>query len=254
MISGNKIALVTGGSRGLGNNMTLRLADKGYDVVITYHTNKQAAQKAINEIKSKGNKAEAIQYDSSDFSSLDLFVQQFKDVLSTVWQTDKFDALINNAGIGATIPFVQVTETDFDKFLNIHFKSVYFLTQKLLPVMNDGGRIINISTGTTRFGVPGYSVYASMKGAIEVFTRYLAKEIGERKITANVVAPGPIETDFNNAAIRNNPERKKIMASQTALGRTGVAEDIGGIVAFLCTEDAGWINGQRIEASGGINL
>lgn len=254
MSTTNKITLVTGGSRGLGKDMALRLADKGYDVVITFHSQKEAADAVVSEIENKGRKAAAIQFDSSDFSMLDAFIQKFKEVLKTNWQTDKLDALINNAGIGATIPFEQVTENDFEKFLNIHFKSIYFLTQKLLPSINDGGRIVNISTGTTRFCVPGYSVYASMKGAIEVFTRYLAKEVGARQITANVVAPGPIETDFNNAAIRNNPERKKMMAAQTALGRTGVADDIGGVVAFLCTEDAGWINGQRIEASGGINL
>ncbi len=181
------------------------------------------------------------------------FVQQFAAELQK-WNNSTFDFLINSAGIGATIPFGQVTEDDFDRFMNIHFKSVYFLTQKLLPMMNNEGRIINISTGTTRFCVPGYSVYASMKGAIETFTRYLAKEVGARGITANVVAPGPVETDFNNGGNRDIPERNKMMASQTALGRVGLPEDIGGIIAFLCSTDAGWINGQRIEASGGISL
>jgi len=250
----NKIALVTGGSRGLGRNMALRLADYGSDVIITYHSRKEAADTVVSEIETKNRKSVALQYDSSDFQSLDHFIGQVTQTLQNKWNTSKFDFLINNAGIGATIPFVQVTEADFDRFMNIHFKSIYFLTQKLLPMMNDQGRVINISTGTTRFSNPGYSVYASMKGAIEVFTKYLAKEIGSRGITANVVAPGPIETDFNNAVIRNHPERKAIMASLTALGRVGVAEDIGGIVAFLCSKDAGWINGQRIEASGGINL
>jgi NAD(P)-dependent dehydrogenase (short-subunit alcohol dehydrogenase family) len=250
----NKIAFVTGGSRGLGKNMALRLADYGSDVIITYHSQKEAANAVVSEIEAKNKKATALQYDSSDFKSLDSFMKQVAQMLQNKWNTSKFDFLINNAGIGATIPFVQVTEADFDRFMNIHFKSIYFLTQKLLPMMNDQGRIINISTGTTRFSNPGYSVYASMKGAIEVFTKYLAKEIGSRGITANVVAPGPIETDFNNAVIRNHPERKAVMASLTALGRVGVAEDIGGIVAFLCSKDAGWINGQRIEASGGINL
>jgi NAD(P)-dependent dehydrogenase (short-subunit alcohol dehydrogenase family) len=250
----NKIALVTGGSRGLGKNMALRLADYGSDVIITYHSQKEAANAVVSEIEARGKNAIALQYDSSDFKSLDIFLQQVVQTLQNKWNTDRFDFLINNAGIGATIPFAQVTETDFDRFMNIHFKSIYFLCQKSLPIMNDQGRIINISTGTTRFSNPGYSVYASMKGAVEVFTKYLAKEIGSRGITANVVAPGPIETDFNNAVIRNNPERKAIMASLTALGRVGVAEDIGGIVAFLCSKDAGWINGQRIEASGGINL
>ncbi|MEO6329018.1 MAG: SDR family oxidoreductase, partial [Ginsengibacter sp.] len=167
---------------------------------------------------------------------------------------DAFDFLINNAGIGATIPFADVTEEVFDRFMNIHFKSVYFLTQKLLPFINNNGRIINISTGTTRFCVPGYSVYASAKGAIETFSRYLAKETGARGITVNVVAPGPVETDFNNGGNRDIPERKKFLASQTALGRVGVPKDIGGIIAFLCSEDGGWITGQRIEVSGGINL
>jgi len=175
-------------------------------------------------------------------------------VLNEKWQTDKFDFLINNAGVGATIPYAQATEADFDFLLNIHFKGVYFLTQKALPLMNDNGRIVNLSSGTTRFCVPGYSIYASMKGAIETFTKYLAKEVGSRGITANVLAPGPIETDFNGAAIRNNPQMKGYLATQTALGRVGEANDIGGIIAFLCSAEGYWINGQRIEASGGISL
>ncbi len=156
--------------------------------------------------------------------------------------------------MGATVPFMQVTEELFTDFLNVHFKGIYFLTQKLVPYMNPGGRIINISTGTTRFSNPGYSVYASMKGAIEVFTKYLAKELGPKGIGANVVAPGPIETDFNNAVIRSNPQVKERIIGLTPLGRTGAADDIGGVVAFLCTDDARWINGQRIEVSGGINV
>ena len=250
----NKIALVTGGSRGLGKNMAIRLAEKGHDVIITYNSGKEAAKDVIAAIEAKGAKVAALQLDVSDFKSLPVFLHDVAGVLESKWGRDKFDFLINNAGIGATIPFDKVTENDFDKFMNIHFKSVYFLTQQALPMMNDKGRIINISTGTTRFCVPGYSVYASMKGAIEIFTKYVAKDAGARGITANVVAPGAIETDFNNAAIRNNPDRKAAMASQTALGRVGQAEDIGGIVAFLCSEDAGWISGQRIEASGGVNL
>ncbi len=250
----NKIALVTGASRGLGKSMAEHLAKMGNDVVITYNSQKDAADEVVKEIEVTGRKAAALQYDSADFNSLNNFINQFKEILQTKWNTDKFDFLINNAGIGATIPFAQVTENDFDKFMNIHFKSVYFLCQRLLPSMNNNGRIINISTGTTRFCVPGYSVYASMKGAIETFTRYLAKEAGEKKITVNVVAPGPIETDFNNAALRNNPDRKKMMASTTALGRVGEANDIGGVIALLCDERSAWINGQRIEASGGINL
>ena len=249
-----KIALITGGSRGLGKSMALYLADSGSDIIITYNTNKESADEVVKDIESKGRKAFALQYDSSDFTALDNFVQQFKDALQNKFNVSSFDFLINNAGIGASIPFEKVTVADFDKFMNIHFKSVYFLSQKLLPLINNDGRIINISTGTTRFVNPGYSMYATMKGAIEVFTRYLAKEVGARGITVNVVAPGPIETDFNNAAIRNNPDRKKIMASNTALGRVGEADDIGKVIALICDEKSEWINGQRIEASGGINL
>lgn len=254
MTEKTKIALVTGGSRGLGKNMALRLAEKGNDVIITYQSQKEAAEAVVAQIKTTGRKAVALALDVADFTSLDGFVQTLKETLQHQWNSTHFDFLVNNAGIGATIPFEQVTEEDFDRFLNIHFKSVYFLTQKTLSMLNDGGRIINISTGTTRFCVPGYSVYASMKGAIETLTKYLAKDLGARGITVNVVAPGPIETDFNNAAIRNNPERKAAMANMIALGRVGQAEDIGGVVAFLCSADGGWITGQRIEASGGVSL
>jgi NAD(P)-dependent dehydrogenase (short-subunit alcohol dehydrogenase family) len=253
-MSTSKIALVTGGSRGLGENMAIRLAKQRHDVIITYNTNKEAAADVAARIEAAGAQAATLFLDVSDFASLPVFLQEVAAILQQKWHKNKFDFLVNNAGIGATIPFEKVTETDFDRCMNIHFKSVYFLTQQALPMINDGGRIINISTGTTRFCVPGYSVYASMKGAIEVFTRYLAKDVGAIGITANVVAPGPIETDFNNAAIRSNPDRKAMLASQTALQRVGQAEDIGGIVAFLCSEDAGWISGQRIEASGGVNL
>jgi Dehydrogenases with different specificities (related to short-chain alcohol dehydrogenases) len=250
----NKIALVTGGSRGLGKDMALKLAKSGHDVVITFRSQHHSAEEVIKEIESMGQKAASLLFDANDFSKIPEFVERFQKLLKNKWQQQTFDFLINNAGIGATIPFADVTELDFDKFMNIHFKSVYFLTQYLLPLINDGGRIINISTGTPRFCVPGYSVYASMKGAVEVFTRYLAKELGSKKITVNVVAPGPVATDFNNGGNRDMPERTKFLASQTALGRVGQASDIGGVIAFLCSDDAGWINGQRIEVTGGINL
>ncbi|HMG68037.1 MAG TPA: SDR family oxidoreductase [Chitinophagaceae bacterium] len=250
----NKIALVTGGSRGLGKNMALRLADYGHDVVITYHSQEEAAKAVVEEIEGGGRKAAAIQYDASDIRSLDNFIGRVSEILKSKWNTEKFDFLVNNAGTGATIPFLQATEADFDNFMNIHFKSVFFLTQKSLGLMNDGGRIINISTGTTRFSNPGYSIYGSMKAAIEVLTKYIAKEIGKRNITVNVVAPGPVATDFNNGGNRDHKERREFMASVTALGRVGIPEDIGGVVAFLCSEDARWINGQRIEVSGGMNL
>ena len=248
-----KIALVTGGSRGLGKNMALRLAEKGNDLIITYNTKKAEADAVVAEIENKGQKAIALQIDISQTKLFAGFVEQISKALKDKWHTDKFDFLINNAGIGATIPFDQITEDDFDRFVNIHFKGVFFLTQKLLPLINNNGTIVNISSGSVRFVIPGYSVYASLKAAIEVFTKYLSKDLGARGITVNVLAPGATETDFNNAALRSNPDRKAFIASQTPLGRIGQAEDIGGIVAFLCSDDAHWINGQRIEASGGIN-
>jgi NAD(P)-dependent dehydrogenase (short-subunit alcohol dehydrogenase family) len=250
----NKIALVTGGSRGLGKNMALSLAGKGIDVILTYVNNSVDAENTVKAIQALGRKSSALKLDLNDFSSLNNFIVSFSSTLKEKFKTDKFDFLINNAGMGATVPFEQVTEEIFNDFLNVHYKSVYFLTQKSLPYLKNGGRIINLSSGTTRFANPGYSVYASMKGAIEVFTKYLAKELGSRGICANVVAPGPVETDFNNAAIRNNPQLKGGLSTITPLGRVGQPDDIGGVVAFLCSEDAKWINGQRIEVSGGINV
>lgn len=234
--------------------MAISLAEKGIDVILTYRYNEVEAGETVKAIEALGRKAAALPLDMTDFHSLDGFVQQVTATLQSVWQTDHFDCLINNAGMGATVPFEQVTEALFNDFMNVHYKGVYFLTQKCVPYMNRGGRIINISSGTTRFTNPGYSVYSSMKGAVEVLTRYMARELGPKGITANIVAPGPIETDFNNAAIRNNPQIKERLSSLSPLGRVGNAEDIGPVVAFLCTDEAAWINGQRIEVSGGINV
>lgn len=250
----NKIALVTGGSRGLGKDMALALAGKDIDVILTYNTNKADAEAVVSQIEKGGRKARAIQLNMADVKSIAGFIGEVTSVLREKWTTDKLDFLINNAGTGATIPMTEVTEDAFDTLLNIHYKGVYFLTQQTLPLMNDGGAVTFISTGTTRFCVPGYSVYASLKGAIEVLTRYVAREYGSRGIRANVVAPGPIETDFNNAAIRNNPEMKARLSTLSPLNRVGNADDVGGVVAFLCSDDAKWINGQRIEVSGGINI
>lgn len=250
----NKIALVTGGSRGLGKNMAFCLAHKGIDVLITYNTNHEMAEAVVAEIKAMGANAASLQFDATNISALGGFVASVTHALRDNWAVDKLDFIVNNAGVGATIPFADVTEEAFDNLVNIHLKSIYFLTQKLLPYLNDNGAIVNVSSGTTRFCVPGYSVYSSLKGAAEVFTKYLAKELGSRGIRANIVAPGPIETDFNNAAIRNNPQMKAALSGMSPLGRVGEAGDIGTVVAFLCTDEARWINGQRIEASGGINL
>ena len=248
-----KTAIITGGSRGLGKDMALSIARKGLDVILTYRSKEEEAKEVVAMINQLGQKAAALQLDLTDLTTLDIFKTKVKGLLAG-WNVASFDYLINNAGMGATVPFEQVTESVFDEFLNVHFKGVYFLTQKLVPHMSHGGGIINISSGTTRFANPGYSVYASMKGAVEVLTKYFAKELGAKGIRCNIVAPGPVETDFNNAAIRNNPEMKNRLSAITPLGRVGVASDIGGVVAFLCTDDAGWINGQRIEVSGGINV
>jgi NAD(P)-dependent dehydrogenase (short-subunit alcohol dehydrogenase family) len=249
-----KIALVTGGSRGLGKDMALRLAEQGKDLIITYNNNQTDAEDVVAQIKALGRKAEAIQLNLSIFGTIDGFVTTIAETLSKAFEGRKLDYIVNNAGMGATITFANATEADFDNFMNVHFKGVYFLTQKLLPYLNDGGGIVNISSGTTRFANPGYSIYASMKSAVETLTRYIAKELGTRGIRANIVAPGPIETDFNNAGIRNNAQIKGYLASVTALGRVGEAEDIGSVVAFLCSDQSRWVNGQRIEVSGGINL
>ncbi len=248
-----RIAIVTGGNRGLGKDMVHALAQKGMDIILTYNANVEQAESVVQELIARGRRVVALQLDLSAPQGLNAFVERVQAVLGA-WGASGIDVLINNAGIGATLPFATVTEEQFDTFLNIHLKSVYFLTQKLLPHLHDGSSIVNISTGTTRFCVPGYSVYASMKGGVEIFTKYLAKELGARGIRANVVAPGPVETDFNSAAIRSNPQMKGFLAGLSPLGRVGQADDIGSVVAFLCTPEAKWINGQRIEVSGGINV
>jgi NAD(P)-dependent dehydrogenase (short-subunit alcohol dehydrogenase family) len=249
-----KIALVTGGSRGLGKDMALRLAEKGTDVILTYNTKADDAQKVVDQIRKSGRKAQALQLNTGDIKSFGPFTEKLKEVLGSEFGTSHLDFLINNAGMGHSAAIGEVTEEDFDELMNVHFKGVYFLTQRILPLLNDGGGIINVSSGLARFSVPGSSAYASMKGAVEVFTRYLAKELGPKGIRANVIAPGAIATDFNGAHVRDNEQVSKFISSVTALGRPGLADDIGGVVAFLCTDDARWINAQRIEVSGGMML
>ncbi|QEC75374.1 SDR family NAD(P)-dependent oxidoreductase [Mucilaginibacter ginsenosidivorax] len=250
----NKIALITGGSRGLGKNMAFALAKKGINVIITYHSKQDEAQAVVTEAENLGVKAAALQLDAGDVKTFDSFFDQLKMVLTDKFNTANFDFLINNAGIGIHAPFANTTEQDFDLLVNVHLKGVFFLTQKALPLINDGGRIINLSSGLARFSNPGYAAYAAMKGAIEVLTRYQAKELGARGIAVNTVAPGAIETDFGGGVVRDNEQVNKMIAGVTALGRVGVPDDIGGVVAFLCTEDARWINAQRIEISGGMNV
>ena len=254
MATTNKIALVTGGSRGLGKNMALSLANKGIDVVLTYLSKKDEAEAAVKTIEQSGRKAWALPLDSGDIQRFDPFVKEFSAVLKDHFNADRFDFLINNAGIGHYALFENNTEEAFDRIMNINLKGVFFLTQKLLPLINDGGRIINLSSGLARFTIPGNSVYAAMKGAIETLTRYLAVELGPRRIAVNTLAPGAIETDFNGGAVRDNPQYNKMVADSTALGRVGLPDDIGGVAAFLCTDEARWINAQRLEVSGGQKI
>ncbi|WP_130734942.1 SDR family NAD(P)-dependent oxidoreductase [Flavobacterium sp. J27] len=250
----NKIALVTGGSRGLGKNMVVSLAKKGIDVIFTYHSNEVEAKKVVTEIEQLGQKAASIQLDTSKSNTFDTFKNSLVTVLKENFQAEKIDFLINNAGIGIHASFEETTEEQFDLLFNIHLKGVYFLSQKLVPILQDGGGIVNVSTGLARFTTPGYAAYATMKGGIEVLTRYQAKELGARRIRVNTIAPGAIETDFGGGVVRDNKDLNQFLSSVTALGRVGLPDDIGGIVAFLCTDEASWINGQRIEISGGMML
>lgn len=247
-----KTAIITGASRGLGRDMALNLAKDGVNIIFSYHSNDKKAKEVILEIESVGQKAVAFPFDANNYKSGQEFMVKATDYLKQQNGNPNFDFLINNAGTGTFNLISDTTEEQFNEMMNVHLKSVYFLTQKALPYLNRGGRIINISSGLTRFSLPGMSAYAMMKGGIEVFTRYLAKELGQHKITANVIAPGAIATDFAGGSNRDNEEKRAIIANITALGRVGEAEDIGGTVAFLCSDKAGWVNGQRIEVSGGM--
>jgi NAD(P)-dependent dehydrogenase (short-subunit alcohol dehydrogenase family) len=248
-----KLAIVTGASRGLGRNAAVNLARRGVDVILTYHSNRAEADAAVAEIEAFGRKAKAFQLDAGNVAAFDAFAAEVARALKKIWGRDRFDYLVNNAGIGVNAPFSETTEAEFDRLCNVHLKGVFFLTQKLLPLIADGGRIINISSGLTRFSGPGYSAYAAMKGAIEVLTRYLAKELGARGIAVNTIAPGATATDFAGGILRT-PEYSKRIASVTAMGRAGVPDDIGPAVAALLSDEYHWMTGQRIELSGGQQL
>jgi NAD(P)-dependent dehydrogenase (short-subunit alcohol dehydrogenase family) len=250
----NKIALVTGGSRGLGKNAALKLAAKGISVIVTYLAKQDEAQETVNEIQKLGVKSASLQLNVADSSSFETFFTNVKAILKAEFNADRFDFLINNAGIGTHAPFATTTGEQFDNLVNIHLKGPFFLTQLALELLNDGGGIVNVSSGLARFSLPGYSAYGAMKGAMETLTRYQAKELGARGIRSNIVAPGAIATDFGGGAVRDNEQLNAGIAVQTALGRVGVPDDIGGVIAFLCTEDARWVNAQRLEASGGMFL
>ncbi|WP_166967326.1 SDR family NAD(P)-dependent oxidoreductase [Yeosuana marina] len=246
-----KIALVTGGSRGLGKNMALELAKKGIHIILTYNNNEDKAKEVIKEIERLGQQAIAVQLNVTEFNNFEEFFAIVKKSIKSKFGVEKIDYLINNAGIGLNVPFAKTTEEQLDTIYNIQFKGTYLLTQRALNILNDGGGIVNVSTGLTRFALNGFSAYAAMKSAIETLTKYQAKELGERKIRSNVIAPGAIETDFGGGVVRDNEKMNSFIATNTALGRVGLPDDIGGVVAFLCSDDAKWINAQRIEVSGG---
>ena len=249
-----KVAIITGGSRGLGKAMAMNIAAKEQDVLLTYKSKKEEAEEVVALIEKRGRKAVALQLDTAQTKSFAAFGEAVKETLKQTWNRDDFDFLVNNAGFGIHALLTETTEEQFDQLVNVHFKGVFFLTQALLPLMADGGRIVNISSGLARFSSPGNSVYGAVKGAIEVLTRYMAVELGPRGIAVNTVAPGPIATDFGGGIVRDNEAVHQQLASQTALGRVGQAEDIGGVVAALLSEETRWVNGQKIEVSGGIYL
>lgn len=249
-VTSHKVALVTGGSRGIGRSTALSIARSGIDVIITYHSNQDAAATVVAEIENMGRKAVALRLDTGDIQSFEPLVEAIREILRS-WNLKHLYALVNSAGVGYWAPFNETTEEAFDQLLNVNFKGVFFLTQKLLPILVDGGRIVNVTGNLTRVAFPGYSVLGSMKGATEVLSRFLAKELGSRKITVNAISPGGVETDFGGGALRDNPEVNAFVASQTALGRVGVPDDVGPLIAALLMDSHRWVNAQTIEASGG---
>ena len=254
METSGSIALVTGGSRGIGKDVVRSVTGRGIDVIFTYQSNEAAAEALVAEVEGMGRRAVALRLDAGDAGTFDAFVEQVQGVLQD-WGTDRFQYLVNNAGLGLYASIAETTEAQFDEIMDVHVKGPFFLTQRLLPLIADGGRIVNVSTALTRAGVtyPGQAAYASAKGAVEVMTRYLAQELGARRISANTIAPGGIETDFMGGAMRD-PGLQELATSVTALGRVGQPEDVGGVVASLLSPETGWVNGQRIEVSGGQNL
>lgn len=255
IMSQNKIALVTGGSRGIGRDIAISLAKMGAHVILTYHSNQEKALEVVKMIETHGQQAAALQLDVAKPDSYEsFFTEKLVPTLDQQFETSTIDFLINNAGIGLHKPFAQTTMEEVTQQINIHLMAAFFMTQRALELMQDGGSVVNISTGLTRFSFPGYAAYAAAKAGVEVLSKYQAKELGERNIRVNVVAPGAIETDFGGGAVRDNEQLNQFIASTTALGRVGLPSDVGSVVAFLCSKDSYWINGQRIEVSGGVNL
>ncbi|MDR5829364.1 SDR family oxidoreductase [Caballeronia sp. LP006] len=252
-MSAEKIAIVTGGSRGLGRNTVLNLAKRGVDIIFTYHRNREEAENVVRSVSDLGRKAVALQLDTGNVGAFDSFIGKVRETLAE-WKAERFDFLINNAGTSHHNSIEKTTEEELDGLYNVHFKGVFFLTQKLLPLIRDGGKIVNLSSGLTRIIVPESGAYGSLKGAVEVLTKYMAKELAPRRIAVNVVAPGAIQTDFSGGIVRDNAELNKRIADMTALGRAGLPDDIGPMIASLLSEDNRWINAQRIEVSGGMAI
>ena len=249
-----KIAVITGASRGLGRSMALHLAAQGIDVVGTFCSNKEEATKVARQIEDQGHRAEMLQIDVSRSDQFSEFASNLSSTLQSEFGRDNFDFLVNNAGIGIYASVMDTAEEQFDELIQVQLKAPFFLTQKLLPLMADNGGILNVSSGLARFTVPGYAAYAAAKGGVEVLTRYLAKELGPRGITVNTIAPGAIETDFSGGVVRDNPEMNQQLAATIPLGRVGLPDDVGGAAALLLSEGGRWINGERIEVSGGQNI
>lgn len=252
-MASNKIAIVTGGSRGIGRDAVLCLARRGVDSIITYKSNQAEADKVVALVKEAGARAVALQLDAGDSTTFDSFVAEVRKALATLG-ADRFDYLANNAGISSGSNLETITEAEMDALYNVHFKGVLFLTQKLLPLINDGGRIVNISSGLARFAMPNRIGYGPIKAAVEALTRYMAVELGPRRIAVNVVAPGAIATDFSGGMVRDNPQVNKAVADNTALGRVGLPQDVGPVIAALLSDEFGWVNAQRIEVAGGVHI
>ncbi len=249
----SSIALITGGSRGIGRSSALALAARGHDVIVTYRSAEREADEVVQAIRALDRRALALPLDVADSASFAAFARLLREQLQQTWQRADFDALVNNAGIGGYAPFAQTDQTTFDALVDVHFKGPFFLTQALLPLLADGGRILNVSSGLSRYAVSGLSVYSAVKGALDVFSRVLAVELGPRRITVNVVAPGGIATDFGGGTMRDATLQRTV-AAETPLGRIGEPEDVAGVIASLLAADSGWINGQRIEVTGGYRL
>ncbi len=254
MSSQQRIALITGGNRGIGRATALALAADGVDSVITYRSHAEECDAVVAELEALGRKGVALQLDTGESPTFEAFAATLADALQETWGRDTFDYLVNNAGNSSNSSFDEVTEAEFDRLVDIHFKGVFFLTQRLQGLIADGGSIVNISSGLARFSFPKRIAYGSVKGAVEVLTRYLALELGPRGIRVNCVAPGAVATDFSGGVVRDTPAMQEALAEHAALGRHAVAEDIGPVIAAVLSDANQWVTGQRIEASGGMHL